>query len=67
VLDEPHGGAISYYGGQSAAPIFKEIAEKTASYLNIRPEENLQNVLPETHLLSESSPSTKSSDEGRNP
>jgi cell division protein FtsI/penicillin-binding protein 2 len=37
-LDEPkvkHG----YYGGQIAAPIFKQIAERAANYLNIRPED----------------------------
>jgi cell division protein FtsI/penicillin-binding protein 2 len=38
-LDEPdlHKG---YYGGQTAAPLFKQIAEAAASYLNIRPEDN---------------------------
>lgn len=35
VLDEPKG---SYYGGQTAAPIFRQIAERAASYLNIRPD-----------------------------
>jgi cell division protein FtsI/penicillin-binding protein 2 len=37
VLDEPKHG---YYGGQIAAPVFKEIAERAASYLNIRPDRN---------------------------
>ncbi len=38
MLDEPdiHKG---YYGGQIAAPIFKQIAERTANYLNVRPED----------------------------
>lgn len=36
VLDEPKHG---YYGGQIAAPVFKEIAEGVANYLNIRPED----------------------------
>jgi cell division protein FtsI/penicillin-binding protein 2 len=36
VLDEPKQG---YYGGQIAAPVFKEIAERVANYLNIRPED----------------------------
>jgi cell division protein FtsI/penicillin-binding protein 2 len=67
VLDEPRAGGSGYYGGQSAAPIFKEIAEKTASYLNIRPEDNLQDTLPATQLLSENKPSTKLPDEGRKP
>jgi cell division protein FtsI/penicillin-binding protein 2 len=35
VLDEPKG---AYYGGQTAAPIFKQIAERSANYLNIRPD-----------------------------
>jgi cell division protein FtsI/penicillin-binding protein 2 len=34
-IDEPHHG---YYGGQTAAPIFKRIAELSANYLNIRPD-----------------------------
>ena len=36
MLDEPKQG---YYGGQTAAPIFKQIAERAANYLNIRPED----------------------------
>jgi cell division protein FtsI (penicillin-binding protein 3) len=35
VLDEPKQG---YYGGLTAAPIFKRVAESTANYLNIRPD-----------------------------
>jgi cell division protein FtsI/penicillin-binding protein 2 len=35
VLDEPREG---YYGGQVAAPAFRQIAERAASYLNIRPD-----------------------------
>jgi cell division protein FtsI/penicillin-binding protein 2 len=35
VLDEPQKG---YYGGQTAAPVFKNIAEQAASYLKIRPD-----------------------------
>lgn len=35
-LDEPKGG---YYGGQVAAPIFKQIAERAAKYLSIPPED----------------------------
>jgi cell division protein FtsI/penicillin-binding protein 2 len=34
-LDDPKG---VHYGGQVAAPIFKEIAEKASNYLNIRPD-----------------------------
>jgi cell division protein FtsI/penicillin-binding protein 2 len=45
MLDEPdlHKG---YYGGQTAAPIFKQIAEKAAGYLNIRPEDEREGVAP---------------------
>ncbi|MCU0783908.1 MAG: penicillin-binding protein 2 [Verrucomicrobia bacterium] len=35
VMDEPKQG---YYGGQIAAPVFKQIAERAANYLNIRPD-----------------------------
>ena len=35
VLDESKEG---YYGGQVAAPVFKQIAERVASYLNIQPD-----------------------------
>jgi cell division protein FtsI/penicillin-binding protein 2 len=35
VLDQPREG---YYGGQVAGPVFKEIAERAANYLNIRPD-----------------------------
>ena len=35
VLDEPKEG---YYGGSVAGPVFKQIAERAASYLNIRPD-----------------------------
>jgi cell division protein FtsI/penicillin-binding protein 2 len=35
VLDEPKEG---YYGGMVAAPVFKQIAERVASYLNIQPD-----------------------------
>jgi cell division protein FtsI/penicillin-binding protein 2 len=35
VLDEPKEG---YYGGLVAGPVFKQIAERAANYLNIRPD-----------------------------
>ena len=34
VIDEPKG---KYYGGTVAAPVFKEIAQQTLSYLNVHP------------------------------
>jgi cell division protein FtsI/penicillin-binding protein 2 len=41
VMDEPKNG--STYGGQTAGPVFKNIAEKAANYLNLRPD-----ILPES-------------------
>jgi len=38
VMDQPKEG---YYGGQVCAPVFREIAERCASYLNIPPDKNL--------------------------
>jgi cell division protein FtsI/penicillin-binding protein 2 len=35
VMDEPKQG---YYGGQIVAPVFRQIAEAAANYLNIRPD-----------------------------
>ena len=35
VMDDPKNG---YYGGQTAGPTFQNIAEKSARYLNIRPD-----------------------------
>lgn len=37
-IDEPHG---LYYGGQVAAPVFKNIAEKTLRYMSISPDQPL--------------------------
>ena len=36
MMDEPKQG---YYGGQIVAPVFRQIAERVADYLNIRPED----------------------------
>ena len=35
-MDEPKEG---YYGGQVCGPVFKDIAERCASYLNIPPDQ----------------------------
>ena len=43
-LDDPKG---THYGGQVAAPVFKQIAEKAANYLNIRPDKDDGQNLPE--------------------
>jgi cell division protein FtsI/penicillin-binding protein 2 len=42
-MDDPKG---THYGGQVAAPIFKEIAEKAATYLNIHPDRDAE---PDSH------------------
>jgi cell division protein FtsI/penicillin-binding protein 2 len=39
VMDEPKEG---YYGGQVCGPVFKEVAERCASYLNIPSDKNLE-------------------------
>lgn len=39
VMDEPKEG---YYGGLVCGPVFREVAERCASYLNIPPDQNLQ-------------------------
>jgi cell division protein FtsI (penicillin-binding protein 3) len=41
VMDEPKEG---YYGGLVCGPVFRDIAERCASYLNIPPDENMQNA-----------------------
>jgi cell division protein FtsI (penicillin-binding protein 3) len=38
VMDDPKEG---YYGGQVCGPVFKEIADRCASYLNIAPDKEL--------------------------
>ena len=45
VMDEPKEG---YYGGQVCGPVFKDIAERCASYLNIPADENMEttNAMP---------------------
>lgn len=47
MLDEPdlHKG---YYGGQTAAPVFKQIAERAANYLNIRPDKEDEVPAPDS-------------------
>ena len=38
VMDDPKDG---HYGGQVCGPVFKDIAERCASYLNIPPDRDL--------------------------
>ena len=43
VMDEPKEG---YYGGKICGPVFKDIAERCASYLNIPPDPDLMTNAP---------------------
>jgi len=45
MMDDPRDG---YYGGDTGAPIFKQIAEGAANYLNIRPEDAEEPSIPDT-------------------
>ena len=46
ILDEPKRDG--FYGGLTAAPVFKQVAEKAANYLNIRPDlKNSEPTAPE--------------------
>ncbi|HET7625182.1 MAG TPA: penicillin-binding protein 2, partial [Verrucomicrobiae bacterium] len=45
ILDDPKEG---HYGSQVSAPVFKEVAERCASYLNIPPDDPEKNPVPET-------------------
>ena len=47
VMDEPRH-EDGYYGGEIAAPVFKQIAEAAANYLNIRPEDGEAVPVPST-------------------
>jgi hypothetical protein len=46
-MDEPKEG---YYGGQVCGPVFREVAERCASYLSIPPAENPQRSLVATGI-----------------
>ncbi|MDB6021438.1 MAG: Peptidoglycan glycosyltransferase, partial [Pedosphaera sp.] len=52
-LDTPRGG---HYGGETAAPVFKEIAEKAANYLNIKPDKGDPSAMPGEKLVAPESP-----------
>ena len=38
MIDEPNEAGNQYFGGSTAAPIFRKVAEQVAGYLNIRPD-----------------------------
>ena len=48
VMDEPKEG---YYGGKVCGPVFREIAERCASYLNIPPDTTLATNAPTLPLV----------------
>jgi len=54
VLDDPKEG---YYGGQVAGPIFKEIAERSANYLNIKPD--IDDGTPQPSVIAQADRSNK--------
>lgn len=45
MMDEPKK-TQGYFGGQIAAPVFKQIAESVANYLNIRPDDGVMSPAP---------------------
>ncbi|MGI8965571.1 MAG: peptidoglycan D,D-transpeptidase FtsI family protein, partial [Limisphaerales bacterium] len=45
VMDDPQNG---HYGGQIVAPVFKNIAERAAHYLNLKPDIQPEPTLNET-------------------
>ena len=53
MLDEPKQG---YYGGTTAAPIFKRVAESAANYLNIRPDREVPEPAGNESLVLTSNP-----------
>jgi cell division protein FtsI/penicillin-binding protein 2 len=55
VMDEPKEG---YYGGAVAGPVFKQIAERSASYLNIRPDIGGPD-LPQTVVQTDAQPARR--------
>ena len=56
-MDDPKQG---YYGGQTAAPVFKQIAERAATYLNIRPDRDEEAGVPKTLTPTNDNPLLKS-------
>jgi len=52
VMDEPKEG---YYGGRVCGPVFREIAERSASYLNIPPDPKLMTNSPAALVAENSS------------
>jgi cell division protein FtsI/penicillin-binding protein 2 len=55
VMDDPKEG---YYGGEVCGPVFREVAERCASYLNIPPDQNLQQQNAPQILTASRAPTT---------
>jgi cell division protein FtsI/penicillin-binding protein 2 len=56
VIDEPKNG---HYGGQTAAPFFKEMADRAANYLNLKPDIEVQPLMDDEPRLVEASHTKK--------
>lgn len=56
MMEDPKQG---YYGGQTAAPAFRQIAERAANYLNIRPEGGDEPALPDSLAMPLDNPAVK--------
>jgi cell division protein FtsI/penicillin-binding protein 2 len=57
VMDEPKEG---YYGGKVCGPVFREIAERCASYLNVPPDQNFQTQNPPRPVVASLHPQNNS-------
>ncbi len=56
VIDDPKNG---HFGGQTAAPFFKEIADRAANYLNLKPDIEVEPLMDNQPRLVEASNTKK--------
>lgn len=63
VIDEPKNG---HYGGQTAAPFFKEMADRAANYLNLKPDIEVQPLMDNQPSLIEASNTKRASKQNNN-
>ncbi len=61
-MDDPKEG---YYGGLVCGPVFKDIAERCASYLNIPADKNLQPPVASPPLVAAGAPRTPAGARGQ--
>ena len=59
MLDEPKQAHSTAYGGTTAAPVFKQVAERVANYLNIRPDDDAAATVAEVAGGAADSPGLK--------